>query len=154
MEHAVKSEFVAILIFLNKAPSAAADGLECFKRSVEAARPNPLCKKLRIGMRLENKLARRIKFACDKEFLFARFCGDRGFILRHGFLLLFDPCGNRIVSAPTRIHPASGEGISILTKRSLIVGGRSFFTAPDREGVAFHFIDIIKGHAVEETIEA
>jgi hypothetical protein len=72
MKHAVKSIFAAVLILLGESPPAAAYRFECFIGRGEASRPKPLGEKLRISMRLEDKLRRGIKLPRDEELLFAR----------------------------------------------------------------------------------
>ena len=64
MKHAVKTEFVAVLILLDKPPSAAADRLKCLKSRGEGSRSQPLDEEVRIRMRLEDQITRGVKLSC------------------------------------------------------------------------------------------
>src|SRR5689334_10281903 len=73
MVNSMKCKLVPIFIPLDKSIFATADGFERFERRGEVAWTQPLAINFRVCIRLENKLARRIKLSCDKQFLFAWF---------------------------------------------------------------------------------
>src|SRR5690348_14034862 len=70
------------------------------------------------------------------------------------FSLLFNSCGSCLITTAAGIGPAAGQCIAILAKLTFVISGRSFFSTPDDQYVAFHFIDVIQGHAIQVAVEA
>jgi hypothetical protein len=60
---------------------------------------------------------------------------------------LIDPGHGRRIPAATRIHPLAVTGVAVVSERALVVRRRTLFSAPDREGIALQFVDVVEGVA-------
>src|SRR6266511_2520271 len=81
MVYAVETEFIAIFVLLDKAPLAAADGLERFKSHGQVTWTNPTGIEVRVRVGLEDQLAGCVKLTGNEELLFARFGSNHSFVL-------------------------------------------------------------------------
>jgi len=79
--YAVESEFIAVVIPLDKAPATTAHRLESFEAGGQTVRSQPLGVDLRVRMGLEDQIHGCIELPGDEELLFAGFGGDNGFVL-------------------------------------------------------------------------
>src|SRR5688572_23935837 len=84
----MEPELIAIVIFLNKAPLSTADRFESFEGRAQIARSEPTNIDIRVGVSLEDKLARGIKFSSNKELLFARLRRNYCFVLFFSHLII------------------------------------------------------------------
>src|SRR5205807_5617511 len=83
MNHAVKSVFGAVLVFMEVSPHASASRFEFLESHCESSWPKPLRVELGVSVRFEDELPGGVKLPCDEELLLARFGSN--FCLTHFF---------------------------------------------------------------------
>ena len=106
MKNPVKPELQAAGIFMNIAPSAAADRLKFVQCHFKTARADPLHIKIGVRECFVKQLRRRVKFPGDKQLLFPRLGGnfsasDASQLFRQ-FIQGFVPAGLGIIKVPVR----------------------------------------------------
>src|SRR5574341_1046887 len=145
MVHAMEGELVSMLILLDITPAAPAHRFERLESHGVVARSKPTGVEFRIGVGPEDQLAGRVELSDDEELLLAGFGRNDCFIFGHWFFTLsFDPGRDQLVPAPAWIHPTASQGIAVPAKLTFVVRRGSLFSAPNGEGIAFHFVHIVE----------
>src|SRR3989441_3805174 len=83
MNHAVKSIFSPVLVFMDVSPHTSASRFEFLESHCESSWSKPLRVELGVSVCFEDELARGVKLPCDEELLLARFGSN--FCLTHFF---------------------------------------------------------------------